>query len=124
MPGAGDMACPYWYVLDKEKLSGADLYYVDGVMTSDGSTYSPWCALQDSSGILQNQSSVDYLLFMGKNNSYTISGETVGTSLAGLRCDAPVGENTIMTGTKAEATAFLATTAAKQAKLILLSAHY
>src|SRR6266568_721611 len=56
MPGttvsAGALSpCPYWYVIDKQKLSGADLYYVAGVETNDGKTYAPWCALQSSDGI-------------------------------------------------------------------------
>ncbi len=44
--------CPYFVVLDKQQLTGADLYYVSGVMTHDGTHYAPWFALQDIKGIL------------------------------------------------------------------------
>jgi len=115
MPTANNGACPYWYVQDKQKLSGADLYYVDGVVTHDGNTFSPWCALQGSDGILKNEGDIGYLLFMGKNN---------GQADAGLLCGEPFDGIGLTKGTKAQAMAALSSAEFKQAKQILLSAAY
>lgn len=132
MPGAavssgGPGPCSYWYVLDKQKLAGADLYYVAGVETNDGSTYSPWCGLQASNGIVENEGNIGYMLFMGKNNDFVQNGHDYGLQYAGLMCSkvpGNLGGTVSMTDTKAQATAFLATPEMHQAKLILLSATY
>ena len=107
--------CPYWTVLDKERLASANLYYVAGVVTMDGTTYTPWCALQASDGILSSQSNMGYLLFPGQNN---------GGAAAGLMCGEPFGSDGLMKGTKAQATAFFSSAEAIQAKQILMSASY
>jgi hypothetical protein len=117
--------CPYWYVLDKQKLSGADLYYVDGVTTSDGTTYSPWCALQAPDGVLSSKGSIGYMLFKGKNNDFVQNGHDFGLQEAGLLCSkSSLGGAEAMTGTKAQATAYLSSPEMQQAKLMLLSASY
>jgi Tfp pilus assembly protein PilE len=120
-------ACPYWYVLDKQKLKGADLYYVAGVETNDGSTFSPWCALQASNGILNSEGNIGYLLFKGRNNDFTQNGHDYGLQQAGLVCGKSLGDfgvQGLVTGTKSQATAFWSTPEARQVKLILLSASY
>jgi|GEM_PF-5167359 len=105
--------CPYWTVLHSQKLTNANLFYVDGVVTYDGTTYSPWCALQASSGIVNSESNIGYLLFNGQHSNQ-----------AGLICGEPFNSGGLLKGTKAQATTFLSTTEAQQAKLILLSASY
>lgn len=119
--------CPYWYVLDKQKLTGADLYYVAGIETNDDSTYAPWCALQSSNGILNNEGSIGYQLFQGKNNDFKENGHDLGLQQAGLKCGTSFGDfahQGLPTGTKAQATALLSTSEYQQAKLILLSFSY
>lgn len=111
-------------VLDKQKLSGANLYYVDGVVTHDGSTYSPWCALQDTNGILQSGGSMGYLVFKGKNNYVIEDGHNNGVQDATLLCGKPFDGSGVMWGTKTQATAALASTDFQQAKEVLLSATY
>ncbi len=126
--GAGALSpCPYWYVLDKQKLESADLYYVAGVETYDGSTYAPWCALQSSGGILNNEGNIGYQLFQGRNNDYQANGHDYGLQRAGLKCGTTLGDfgrQGLPTGTKAQATALLSTPEYQQAKLILLSYTY
>jgi hypothetical protein len=130
MPGGAAPAgqpspCPYWTVTDKQKLTGADLYYVAGIVTKDGSTYSPWCALQDAKGILESQSNIGYLLFAGKNNYVSDGAASKGTiQAAGLLCGRPFGGQGLISGTKAQATAALSSAEYRQAKLVLLSATY
>lgn len=119
--------CPYWYVLHKQRLKGADLFYVDGIETSDGKTYSPWCALQASDGLLESKGYIGYQLFKGKSNYYEASGHKLGRLLAGLKCGVSYGDfgsQGLIKGTKSEATAYLSTSEMKQAKLVLLSASY
>jgi len=124
-PAGQPNPCPYWTVLDKQKLAGADLYYVAGVVTEDGNTYSPWCALQDADGIVQSQGNMGYLLFTGKNNYVNQAGYNKSLhELAGLLCGKPFGGQGLVTGTKAQATAALSDAEFKQAKQILLSATY
>lgn len=117
-------ACPYWMVIDKQKLSGADLSYVAGVVTSDGTTYRPWCALQASDGIVQSESNIGYLMFQGKNNDYISSGGKHYPERAALLCGKPFGSQGTQTGTKAQAEALLSTPDYQIAKQILLSAAY
>jgi len=107
--------CPYWTVTDKAKVAGTNLYYVAGTVTIDGSTYRPWCALQASNGIVQNESDIGYLMFTGKNN---------GPNSAALLCGSPFGGQGTQTGTKAQAEALLSTPDYRTAKNILLSATY
>jgi len=118
--------CPYFYVLDKQKLTGANLYYVDGVVEqSDGKTYQAWCGLQASDGIIQNESNIGYMLFTAKNTfAGTNNANTSGPYQAELACGGGFGGTIGSLGTKAQATAFLATPEMQQAKLILLSASY
>lgn len=132
MPGtpvrSGELSpCPYWYVLDKQKLSGADLYYVAGIETYDGIKYSSWCALQPADGITKSEGNIGYLLFRGKNNRFVESGHDYGLLQAGLLCGTAFGGfgvQGLSAGTKAEATSFLLSSEMKQAKQILLSATY
>lgn len=120
MPGGtatnGPGPCPYWTVLDKQQLTGngvTGLYYVDGVMTKDGTNYAPWCALQDSNGTLQSESAIGYHLFKGKTSPD-----------AGLMCgDAFLGAGATV-GSKAQATTALSSAEYQTAKQILLSAYY
>lgn len=118
--------CPYFYVLDKQKLAGADLYYVDGVVEqSDGKAYSAWCGLQASDGIVQNESNIGYLLFKAKNTFVgTNDANRSGPYQAELACGSGFGGTVGPSGTKAQATAFLSSKEMQQAKLILLSASY
>jgi hypothetical protein len=119
--------CPYWYVLDKQKLTGADLYYVDGVVEeSDGDTYSAWCSLQAPNGIVQNESNIGYMLFLSKyNQNIGADGKDLGPYQPALLCgNDNFGGQIGPSGTKAQATAFLSTPEFQQAKLILLSATY
>jgi hypothetical protein len=135
MPGTAVSAdslgpCPYWTVLDTQKLTGADLYFADGIVTDDGVNYRPWCALQSPDGIIKSESNIGYLLFMGKNNDVVENGHDLGTQQAGLMCGRPFGgqslngSTTVTKLSKSEATAFLSTPEMQQAKLILLSAAY
>lgn len=132
MPGTSVSAnaldpCPYWYVLDSQKLTGADLYYVAGIETNDGITYAPWCALQPSNGIVKSEGNIGYQVFRGKNNDFRENGHDYGLQNAGLKCGKGFGDfgnQGFETGTKAQATALLSSSEFKQAKLILLSATY
>jgi hypothetical protein len=122
-------ACPYFKVLDKKKLTGADLYYVAGIVTYDGTHYSPWMALQDSHGILTSKGDMGYLMFQGKNNSLTYpNGHVLQTTpvklIGGESSLPPFGEGGVGNLTESQATAFYSTPDAQQIKLILLSASY
>jgi hypothetical protein len=116
--------CPYWTVTDKQKLSGADLYFVAGVVTSDGSTYRPWCALQASDGVLQDESNMGYLMFQGKNNDYVSPSGKHYPERAAFLCGSPFGGGGTKVGTKAQAEALLSTPDYETAKKILTSAAY
>lgn len=119
--------CPYWYVLHKQKLAGADLYYVDGVEElSDGKGYIPWCGLQASNGIVQDESNIGYMLFQAKSNHFKGSdGQDLGPVQVELACGNQFNGTIPSNGTtKTEATAFLSNSEMQQAKLILLSASY
>lgn len=102
-------ACPLYEVVDKEKLSNVDLYYVAYVVTRDGVKYEPTFALQSQDGLLMTKRAMGYLLFFGRNN---------GKVLAGL------SGRGLTTGTKTEAQNFFTTPEAAQAKNVLLSATY
>ncbi len=101
--------CPLYEVVDKQKLSNVDLYYVAYIVTRDGVKYEPTFALQAQDGLLTTKRAMVYLLFNGKNN---------GKVLAGL------SGNGFISGTKAEAQNFYTTPEAIQAKNVLLSATY
>jgi photosystem II reaction center protein PsbP len=122
--------CPYWYVLEEQKLTGADLYYVAGVETPDGATYLPWCALQSADGILESRSSIGYMLFNAKNNDFQANGHDYGRQPSAFQCNTSLngfgslGIRDLPTITKAQATALLSTPEFQQAKMILLSASY
>lgn len=131
MPGtavkSGDLGpCPYFTVLDKQKLAGANLYYVDGVVEqSDGKAYSAWCGLQDNRGIIHSKSNIGYMLFKAKNTfAGTNNANSSGLYQAELACGSGLGGIVGQPGTKEQAAAFLSTTEMQQAKLILLSATY
>lgn len=133
MPGSapsesGLEPCPYWQVLDRQKLSGLDLYYVAGVVTGDGQLYYPWCALQSSDGILDSQSNIGYQLFKATQD-YVWSGGNAGKLLVGLKCGKGYGDSGttssgLSSGNKSEVTALLKSKDMEQAKLILLSASH
>lgn len=107
-------ACPHYEVVDNQKIAGADLYYVSGTYTSDGSTYSPFFALQNSKGITKTGGYLGLLLFTCKQTDSSC-GLMGGTAISGGGFDKT---------TKAQAQAFLSNSEAKQAKLILLSYKY
>lgn len=122
--------CPYFFVLDKQKLAKDDLYAVFGVMLSNrDNKYTPWCALQSNEGIVSNMSSIGYLLFRGKNNAQIFNGQSSGNASAGLYCDAffqgPDATFTApLAGSKADASKYWSTDEGKQVKQLLLSAQY
>lgn len=119
--------CPYWYVLHKQKLASADLYYVDGVEElSDGKGYIPWCGLQASNGIVQDESNIGYMLFQAKSNHFKGSdGQDLGPVQVELACGNQFNGTIPSNGTtKSKATAFLTNPEMQQVKLILLSASY
>ena len=101
--------CPLYVVVDKQKLSNSDLYYVAYIVTRDGVKYEPTFALQGQDGLLTTKRVMAYLLFNGKNNGKVSAG------LSG---------NGLVSGTKVEAQNFFATPEAIQAKNILLSVTY
>lgn len=116
--------CPYWTVTDKQKLAGANLYFVDGIVTNDGTTYRPWCALQASDGILASGSDIGYLMFPGLHNDYVDASGKHNPESAALVCGRPFGGETDKNGAKEEAEALLQTADYQTAKQILLSATY
>lgn len=130
MPGAtpepGDLGpCGRYYVLHKQRLTGADLYYVDGVIEqSDGKAYQTWCGIQSSSGIVQDTSSMSYLLFKAKNTFAGTNNANHGPYQAELACGSGFGGIVGQVTTKDQATAFLSNPEMLQAKDILLSASY
>lgn len=127
-PSDGSLGpCPYWYVEHKQKLAGADLYYVDGVEElSDGKGYIPWCGLQAADGITQNQSNIGYMVFPSKTNrSKASDGQDLGPIQVEFACGNDFTGTIPSTGTsKDQAEAFLTNPEMQQAKQILLSAAY
>ncbi len=110
----GMQACPYFTVLDKQKLSGANLTYVAGIVTRDGSTYNPWFSLADKNGFTKSGSYLGLQVFQAKNSQW---------SSALISGYAPTGSGITAT-TKEKATAFFTTQDGKDAKLILTSYTY
>lgn len=111
-PETGD--CPYYEVVDIQKLPNASLYYVAYVATLDGESYSPAFALQDDSGILESQQIKPYLLFEGVNNGKILAGLLSGDSFDGLG---------LMEGTREEALLFFNSPEAMQAKISSSALH-
>ena len=101
--------CPLYEVVDKQKLSNADLYLVAYIVTRDEEKYESIYALQDQNGLLSTKRAMGYLFFQGRNNG-NLPAELVG---GGLK-----------SGTKEDAQAFFSTPEAIQVKDILLSATY
>lgn len=102
-------ACPLYEVINKQKLTNVDLYYVAYISTRDGVNYVPGFALQDSSGLMETKRTMYYPIFNGRNNG------KLGVELSGRG---------IKESTKDEAKNFFITPEALQAKNILLSATY
>lgn len=122
-------ACPYFKVLDMQKLIGADLYYVGGIETHDGTHYSPWIALQDSNGLLTSRGDMGYLMFEGKNNGFTDGNGYViknnpAELIGGESNLPPFGDGGVSYLTESQAAAFFATPDSQTMKLILVSATY
>jgi len=103
--------CPLITIVEKQKITNADLYYVAYLETHDGINFYPGMALLDSTGTLTTRRTMDYMLFKGKNNGGTAAELGV----------APVAKNTVG---ESDARAFLKTPEAIQAKNIILSAIY
>ncbi len=101
--------CPLYEVIEKQKLTSTDFYYVAYLVTRDGKTYEPVFALQSTSGLLTTKRTLGYLLFTGKYNGKV----NAGLSGKGL-----------VSGERDVALKFFSTPEAQQAKNIILSASY
>lgn len=121
-PGFGNESnanYPLHTVIDKTAITGApSLYVVSGVTTLDGSTYYPWIAVQDSNGILTSGVKGDLLLFTGRHNVDPSTNSPVYAQFSTSGARAHQNSPAL---TQAQATAWLSSTEAQQAKQIMLS---
>lgn len=110
---------PYHTIIDKTPITGAPgLYVVSGITTLDGTTYYPWIAVQDSSGILT--SGVNGTLITFKNRR-ALNPSTNGVTRSLFSTSGAKVDQNSPALTKAQATAWFSGSEAQQAKQILLS---
>lgn len=115
-PTEGLGPCPLFTFMGKTPINGAPgLYVVSGTMTSDGKSYEPFMAVQDTNmgSLLSTQRTMGYDLYEGKNNG----GASVLFATSGIYGD---GQSL----TESEAEAWFNTQEAQEAKQILLSLTY
>jgi hypothetical protein len=110
--------CPQFTVFSKTAITGASgLYVITASVTDEGTTYRPWMAVQDSSGILTSKRTMDYSLYQTKNagKDYLVLFSINGTNgtYTGASYSNPL-----------QTAAFFGGAEAQQAKLILLSLTY
>ena len=106
-------------VITKTPIKNAPgLYVVSGITTTDGKTYSPWIAVQDDNGIVNSGVMGNVATF---TSHYAINPSTDDfTGILFSTSGARTNQNSPSL-TKSQATAWLETTEARQAKQILLS---
>ena len=110
---------PYNTIINKTAIDNAPhLYVVSGITTLDGTTYYPWIAVQDTSGILTTGVHGDLATFAARR---VINPSTHDTShILFATCGARTTQNSPAL-TKDQATAWFSSADAQQAKQILLS---
>jgi len=116
-------ACPLFTLIDKTPINGAQgLYVISGTITTDGSTYKPFLAVQGNEvgGLLSTRRTMGYDMFTGKNNSSL--PEITNNTTALFSTSGPYGDGPSLT--QAEATVWFNDPEVQQAKLILLSFTY
>ena len=110
--------CPQFNVFSKTAITGASgLYVVTASVTDEGTTYRPWMAVQDSSGILTSKRVMNNDFYKTKKTGqdYPVLFSINGTN--GTYTGASYSSST-------QTKAFFSGTEAQQAKLILLSLTY
>jgi hypothetical protein len=110
---------PYNIIIDKTAITTAPgLYVVSGITTLDGTTYHPWIAVQDSTGILTTGVQGNLITFnaLHAQNSST---KTLGRIL--FSTSGPLTDMNSPALTQTQATTWLSSAEAQQAKQIMLS---
>jgi outer membrane murein-binding lipoprotein Lpp len=115
-PLGSNLACPQVNVVNKTAITNAKgLYVVEGTVTTDGKTFKPWMAVQDSKGLLTSKRVANYDMYSGLQNK-----ESVLFSIDGI----VAGSNSKGYSSADKAKAYLNGSEVQQAKLILLSLTY
>lgn len=115
-PTEGPGPCPLFTFISKAPINGATgLYVVSGTMTSDGKSYEPFMAVQDTNtgSLLSTRRTMGYDLYEGRNNS----GVSVLFATSGI-----VGGGQTLSAS--EASAWFNDPEVQEAKQILLSLTY
>jgi len=113
--------CPIVMVIDSTPIEHAPgLNVISAIISRDGTSYTPWMAIQDSKGLKSTGRQMVYDLFQGKNNSSVMESKTTTTAIFSMKVLSP-NDKTL---TKEQATAFFTKPEVIQAKQILLSLSY
>lgn len=113
--------CPIVTILDSSPIEHASgLNVISAIISRDGTSYTPWMAVQDSRGLKSTGRQMVYDLFQGKNNSSVMETKTTTNAIFSMKVLSP-NDKTL---TKEQATAFFTKPEVIQAKQILLSLSY